>query len=151
MTVTAIILMVMIAGMLAYIVYDELIVPFLKGKNVLSVKLRKRNYIDKLIFAGLLVVLFLSNKMRGGDNSVNVLLLVMTAIFLYYVFVRSPKARFKEKGFFYGFFFTEYDHVKSMKLSEDGVLVIETGRRRMLLYAKKIEDLENILNVFVKQ
>lgn len=37
-----------------------------------------------------------------------------------------------------------------MKLSEDGVLVVDTQRRRILLYARKIEDLEKILNVFVE-
>ncbi|RYL93056.1 DUF986 domain-containing protein [Sporolactobacillus sp. THM7-4] len=150
MSFTAVVLIILMTGMLGYALYDRFIIPFRKGKNILSIKLRKHNYTDEIIFAGLIIILFISNKVRGGDGLTSILLFFLTIIFLYYVFIRSPKAYFKQSGFYYGFFYTDYDRVKNMRLSEDGVLVIDTDRRRMLLYARKIEDLEKILNVFLE-
>ncbi|MCQ2008762.1 MAG: DUF986 family protein [Sporolactobacillus sp.] len=150
MTLTIVVMYLIFAGLLAYILYDDLLVRLLKGKTILSVRLRKRNYLDQLILAALLVIIYVSNTVRG-DNSIflNIALILLVLTLLYNTFVKAPMARFKKDGFFYGLGFIKYDQVKKMNLSEDGVLVVDTNRRRMLLYARKIEDLEKILNVFV--
>ncbi|WKB36667.1 DUF986 family protein [Terrilactibacillus sp. S3-3] len=72
MTMTAIILIILIAGALLYTVYDEAVIPFLKGKTYLSVRLRKRSYLDELLFAGFLIVAFISNLLHGGSGTNNV-------------------------------------------------------------------------------
>lgn len=145
MSITGIVLLVFIVFIVGYLIYESVIIPFLKGKTELVIPLRKRLLADQLIFAGLLVILYISNYVRGVKGWDNYLLLILTILFLYYVFIRSPKAHFKDKGFFYGLFYTEYDKIKDMRLSEDGVLVIDTDRRRLLLFARRIEDLESIL------
>lgn len=151
MTLIITFLCLILAGLLAYIFYDGILVRVLKGKTVLSVRLRKRNYLDQLILAVLLAIIFISNTVRGENNAVmNSVLILLVITLLYNTLIHAPSARFKADGFFYGLEFTKYDQVKNMKLSEDGVLVVDTQRRRMLLYARKIEDLEKILNVFVE-
>ncbi|MGV3489619.1 MAG: DUF986 family protein [Tuberibacillus sp.] len=150
MSITGIILLVLIVLILGYLIYESLIVSLIKGKTKLVIHLRKRLLVDQLIFAGLLVVLYISNNVRDVKGWDNYLLLILTALFIYYVIIRSPKASFKEKGFFYGIFYTEYDHIKDMRLSEDGVLVVDTDRRRLLLHAKRIEDLESILKFLME-
>ncbi|SFG91141.1 DUF986 family protein [Sporolactobacillus nakayamae] len=149
MTLTIALMYLIFAGLFAYILFDDLIVRLLKGKTVLSVRLRKRNYLDQLILATLLVIIYISNNVRGESSTViNTALILLVLTLLYNTFVKVPTARFKKTGFFYGLGFIKYDQVKKMNLSEDGVLVVDTSRRRMLLYARKIDDLEKILNVF---
>jgi uncharacterized membrane protein YobD (UPF0266 family) len=138
-------------GLLAYILYDDFLVRLFKGKTVLSVRLKKRNYIDQLVLAALLVIIFISNAIKGENNTVmNIVLILLILALLYNTFIKTPCVRFKSDGFFYGLSYTKYDQVKKMNLSEDGVLVVDTNRRRMLLYARKIEDLEKVLHVLVE-
>ncbi|PLR76279.1 hypothetical protein CU633_16410 [Bacillus sp. V3-13] len=150
MSITEGILMALIALSLVYIVYDSVVIPMLKGKTILTVPLKKRNLADQLIFAGLLVILVVSNIMSGGNEMVTYLLAGYAAIILYFVLLRTPKARFKEKGYFYGNFYSNYDRIKNMNLSEDGILVIETNRQRQLLHVADMEDLEKVLKVYTE-
>ncbi|MBA4603867.1 DUF986 family protein [Thermoactinomyces mirandus] len=150
MSITSIVLLIFIVLIAGYLIYESTIIPFLKGKTRLVILLRKRLLGDQLIFAGLLIILYISNYVRGVKGWDNYLLLVLTVLFIFYVFIRSPKAHFKDKGFFYGLFYTEYDKIKDMRLSEDGVLVIDTDRRRLMLFARRIEDLESILKHLVE-
>ncbi|MET1247259.1 DUF986 family protein [Sporolactobacillus sp. STCC-11] len=101
--------------------------------------------------AALLVIIFISNAIKGENNTVmNIVLILLILALLYNTFIKTPCVRFKSDGFFYGLSYTKYDQVKKMNLSEDGVLVVDTNRRRMLLYARKIEDLEKVLHVLVE-
>jgi uncharacterized membrane protein YobD (UPF0266 family) len=137
--------------MFAYILYDDLLVQLLKGKTVLSLRLKKRNYIDQLVLAALLAIIFIANTLKGENNTVmtSVLILLILTL-LYNTFIKTPCVRFKSDGFFYGLSYIKYNQVKKVNLSEDGILVIDTNRRRILLYARTIEDLENVLHVFVE-
>jgi uncharacterized membrane protein YobD (UPF0266 family) len=147
MTLTLVVLLIIIAGYTAYLIYDEFVSLWIKGKTVLTVRLRKRSFIDQLILAVLVVILYISNRLQNNSATINLLLLILAGLLLLYAFVHTPKARFKETGFLYGFQFIEYDSIKNMRLSKDGVLVIDTDRRRVLLFARKIEDLEQILKL----
>lgn len=149
MTVTDIILLMIVIVYSGYYLFDGLIQPFLGGKAVLTVRLRRRNYVDQLIFAGVVVIIYINNKVHGGSGLTDLFLLLLTMVLLYGIIFYAPKARFKEKGFYYGLSYNPYDRIKKMKLSKDGVLVIEMGRRRVLLFARKEKDLQKILNVFV--
>ncbi|WP_245566497.1 DUF986 family protein [Tuberibacillus calidus] len=60
------------------------------------------------------------------------------------------KNTIKGKGFFYGVIYTAFDAIKNMRLSEDGVLVVETDRRRLLLHFRNVEDLERIYKFFME-
>lgn len=146
MSITGIILLVFIIVMAGYLIYESAVIPSLKGKTELVIPLRKRLLADQLIFAAMLIILYISNYFRGVKGWDNYLLLIASFLFIYYVFIRSPKAHFKDNGFYYGLFYTEYDRIKEMKLSEDGYLVVDTDRRRLLLPVKRVEDLESILN-----
>jgi uncharacterized membrane protein YobD (UPF0266 family) len=44
----------------------------------------------------------------------------------------------------------EYNRIKEMNLSEDGVLVMQLEQRRLLVRVKNIDDLEKIYNLLVK-
>ncbi|MGJ0465146.1 Lmo0779 family protein, partial [Listeria monocytogenes] len=44
--------------------------------------------------------------------------------------------------------FFPYAKIERMNLSEDGVLVIETNRQRLMLFARSEKDLEKMLAVF---
>lgn len=144
MSITGTVLLLFIVLLMGYLFYESAIIPQLKGKTKLVITLRKRLVVDQLIFAAMLIILYISNSVRGVRGWDNYLLFILTVVFIYYVLIRSPKAQFKDKGFYYGLFYTEYDQIEELKLSEDGVLVVDTDRRRLLLYAKRIEDLESI-------
>ncbi|WP_010630520.1 DUF986 family protein [Sporolactobacillus vineae] len=149
MTVTDIILLLIVIAYSGYYLFDGLIQPFLGGKTVLTVRLRRRNYADQLIFAGIVVIIFINNRVHGGGGLTDLFLLLLTMVLLYGVIFYAPKARFKEKGFYYGLSYNAYAGIKKMKLSKDGVLVIECEKRRVLLFVRQEEDLEKILKMFV--
>lgn len=150
MAITEIILLLILIAYVGYFLFDGLIQPFLRGKTVLTVRLRRKNFVDQLILAGIVVIIYITDKVRGGGGGLTGLFLLLLAmVLLYSVIIYAPKARFKEKGFFYGLTYNAYDRIKNMRLSKDGVLVMEIGRRRVLLFARSEEDLQKILNVFV--
>ncbi|MNV96677.1 hypothetical protein D3C71_1917080 [compost metagenome] len=57
---------------------------------------------------------------------------------------------FKAQGFFYANAFIEYNRIKAMNLSEDGILVIDLERRRLLIQVTQLDDLEKIYHFFVE-
>uniref|UniRef100_UPI00114346AC DUF986 family protein n=1 Tax=Enterobacter hormaechei TaxID=158836 RepID=UPI00114346AC len=44
----------------------------------------------------------------------------------------------------------EYNRIKEMNLSEDGVLVMQLEQRRLLIRVKNIDDLEKIYKLLLK-
>ncbi|MBF2598828.1 DUF986 family protein [Listeria seeligeri] len=134
---------------LLYILYNDAVIPLWKGKSVLTVKLRSRGRWDGYLFVGIIALLFVSNAFfREGPFPTSVLLAIMGVLFIYICFFRSSRAVFKETGIFYALLFFPYDKIERMNLSEDGILVIETSRQRLMLFAKSEKDLEKMLAVF---
>ncbi|CAK20157.1 YobD family protein [Listeria welshimeri] len=134
-----------------YILYNDAVIPLWKGKTVLTVKLRSRGRWDGYIFVGIIALLFISNTFfREGPQLTSILLAVMGILFIYICFFRSSKAVFKETGLFYALLFFPYSKIERMNLSEDGILVIETNRQRLMLFARSEKDLEKMLAVFTK-
>ena len=64
------------------------------------------------------------------------------AVWLFWV--RAPKLLLKEHGFFFANVFITWDRISAINLSEDGVLVITLENRRLLIYVRKLDDLETI-------
>ncbi|MBC1342518.1 DUF986 family protein [Listeria welshimeri] len=134
-----------------YILYNDAVIPLWKGKTVLTVKLRSRGRWDGYIFVGIIALLFISNTFfREGPQLTSILLAVMGILFIYICFFRSSKAVFKETGLFYALLFFPYSKIERINLSEDGILVIETNRQRLMLFARSEKDLEKMLAVFTK-
>ena len=69
---------------------------------------------------------------------------------IYLFWIRSPKLIFKKQGFFFANVWIEYNRIKEMNLSEDGVLVMQLEQRRLLIRVKNIDDLEKIYKLLVK-
>ena len=78
--------------------------------------------------------------------------MVISALALmgFYIFwVRAPRIIFKQKGFFFANVWIEYNRIKEMNLSEDGVLVMQLEQRRLLIRVRNIDDLERIYKLLV--
>ena len=69
---------------------------------------------------------------------------------IYLFWIRTPKIIFKSGGFFFANVWIEYNRIKEMNLSEDGVLVMQLEQRRLLIRVKNIDDLEKIYKLLVK-
>ncbi|CDL86195.1 conserved hypothetical protein [Xenorhabdus cabanillasii JM26] len=63
---------------------------------------------------------------------------------IYLGYIRSPKLIFKEKGFYYSNRFFNYDQIKAMNLSEDGILMIDFESNKIYIAVTKPDDLEKI-------
>lgn len=150
MSVTDIILIVFIALLLAYAIYDEFIMNIMKGKTRLRIHLKRKNKIDCAIFVGLIAILVYNNVMANGEHLTTYLLVGLALIAFYISYIRWPKLLFKNAGFFYANAFIEYNRIKSMNLSEDGILVIELEQRRLLIQVNQLDDLEKIYNFFLE-
>ncbi|CNE59013.1 DUF986 domain-containing protein [Yersinia mollaretii] len=150
MSVTDIILVVFIALLLAYAIYDEFIMNMMKGKTRLQVNLKRKSKIDCAIFVGLIAILIYNNVMAQGAPLTTYLLVGLALIAVYISYIRWPKLLFKNTGFFYANAFIEYNRIKSMNLSEDGILVIELEQRKLLIQVSQLDDLEKIYNFFIE-
>lgn len=150
MSSTDIGLIIIIVLALLFALYDEFIVDkFIKGNTGLKIGLRRLNRLDGLIFIGLVVILIYQNIINNGTVVTTTLLLVLIALSVYLAYIRRPKMIFKSDGFFYGNFFINYNLIKNMNLSEDGFLVIDLEKRRLLIKVERLDDLETIYNFFL--
>jgi len=150
MTVTDIVLVVFITALLAYAIYDELIMPRRNGTTLLTIPLLRRGRVDGVIFAGLLMILIYNNVMSQGALLTTWLLCALALMAFYLFWMRVPKIIFKPAGFFFANVWIEYNRIKEMNLSEDGVLVMQLEQRRLLIRVKNIDDLEKIYQLLVK-
>ncbi|HCD7214717.1 TPA: DUF986 domain-containing protein, partial [Enterobacter bugandensis] len=144
MTVTDIVLVLFIVALLAYAIYDEFIMPRRNGETLLTLPLLRRGRIDAFIFAGLVVILIYNNVTSHGAILTTWLLCALALMAIYLFWIRSPKLIFKKQGFFFANVWIEYNRIKEMNLSEDGVLVMQLEQRRLLIRVKNIDDLEKI-------
>ncbi|TLU69305.1 DUF986 domain-containing protein [Enterobacter sp. MF024] len=150
MTVTDIVLVVFIVALLAYAIYDELIMPRRNGATLLSIPLLRRGRVDGIIFTGLLMILIYNNVMSQGSLLTTWLLCALALMGFYLFWIRAPKIIFKSTGFFFANVWIEYNRIKEMNLSEDGVLVMQLEQRRLLIRVRNIDDLEKIYRLLVK-
>ncbi|HDS9358949.1 TPA: DUF986 family protein [Enterobacter cancerogenus] len=150
MTVTDLVLVLFIAALLAYAIYDEFIMPRRHGETLLSLPLLRRSRVDGFIFAGLVVILIYNNVTAHGAILTTWLLCALALMAVYLFWIRTPKIIFKSSGFFFANAWIEYRRIKEMNLSEDGVLVMQLEQRRLLVRVKNIDDLEKIYKLMVK-
>ncbi|WP_114193489.1 DUF986 family protein [Edaphovirga cremea] len=150
MSVTDVAIVIFIACMLMYAIYDEFIMDRLQGKTLLRVNLLRKNKLDCLIFVGLIAILLYNNITSDGTQLTSYLLVSLALIAFYISFIRWPKLLFKAKGFFYANAFIAYDRMKSINLSEDGVLVIQLEKRKLLIHVRDIDDLQKIYNLLIE-
>ncbi|MGF6193199.1 DUF986 family protein [Serratia sp. 2723] len=150
MSLTDGVLLIFILLMLAYALYDEFGMNLLKGKTLLKVQLKRSNRLDSLIFVGLIAILVYRNVTSQGTPITTYLLISLALIAVYISYIRWPKMLFKATGFFYANAFIDYHRIKTMKLSEDGILVIDLEQRRLLIQVTHLDDLEKIYHFFLE-
>lgn len=150
MTMTDITLIALIALALVYAIYDEFIMDKLKGKTQLRVPLKRTNRLDMLIFIGLVGILIYQNVINHGTILTTYLLISLAFMACYLAYIRRPKLIFKSTGFFYANIFIPYTRIKNMNLSEDGILVIDLEKRRLLIQVTKLDDLEKIYQFMIE-
>ena len=150
MTATDIVLVLFIIALLAYAIYDEFIMPRRHGETLLSLPLLPRGRVDAIIFVGLIAILIYNNVTSHGALLTTWLLCALALMAIYLFWIRVPKIIFKSRGFFFANVWIEYNRIKEMNLSEDGVLVMQLEQRRLLIRVKNIDDLERIYKLMLK-
>ncbi|KFC12861.1 putative membrane protein [Trabulsiella guamensis ATCC 49490] len=149
MTITDWILVIFIVALLAYAIYDQFIMPRRNGPLLLSIPLLRRNRVDGIIFVGLVAILIYNNVTQHGAIVTTWLLSALALMGLYLFWIRTPRILFKTTGFFFANVWINYNRIKEMNLSEDGVLVMQLEQRRLLVRVRNIDDLEKIYKFLV--
>lgn len=149
MTITDLVLVLFIFSLLAYAVYDQFIMPRRNGPVLLTIALLPRSRVDSVIFIGLIAILIYNNVTSNGAQFTTWLLCALVLMGLYLFWIRTPKIIFKQKGFFFANVWIEYNRIKEMNLSEDGVLVMQLEQRRLLVRVRNIDDLEKIYKLLI--
>ena len=149
MTITDLVLVFFIAALLAYAIYDQFIMPRRNGQTLLAIPLLRRSRVDSVIFIGLIAILIYNNVPSHGAIMTTWLLCALALMGLYIFWIRVPKILFKQGGFFFANVWIEYNRIKEMNLSEDGVLVMQLEQRRLLIRVRNIDDLEKIYKLLV--
>ena len=140
MTFTDLVIILFILALLAYAVYDQFIMPRRNGPVLLAIPLLRRSRVDILIY---------NNITQHGTPITTWLLSALALMGLYLFWIRTPKIIFKPRGFFFANVWIEYQRIKEMNLSEDGVLVMQLEQRRLLIRVRNIDDLEKIYKLLV--
>ena len=151
MTLTDLVLVLFIVAMLAFAIYDQFIMPRRHGTTLLSVPLLRPGRVDSVIFVALIVILVYNNVTSHGALITTWLLCALVLMGLYLFWIRTPKIIFKQKGFFFANVWIEYNRIKEMNLSEDGVLVMQLEHRRLLIRVRNIDDLERIYKLLISK
>ncbi|WP_016599891.1 DUF986 family protein, partial [Yersinia pestis] len=94
MSVTDLVLVVFIALLLIYAIYDEFIMNMMKGKTRLQVHLKRKNKLDCMIFVGLIGILIYNNVMAHGAPLTTYLLVGLALVAVYISYIRWPKLLF---------------------------------------------------------
>jgi uncharacterized membrane protein YobD (UPF0266 family) len=144
MTITDFVLVLFIVALLAYAIYDQFIMPRLKGPVLLAIPLLRRGRVDGIIFVGLVAILIYQNINAHGQLITTWLLCALALMGFYLFWIRTPKIIFKSEGFYFSNVWIAYSRIKEMNLSEDGVLVMQLEQRRLLVRVRNIDDLERI-------
>ncbi|ELZ8934282.1 DUF986 domain-containing protein [Cronobacter dublinensis] len=144
MTLTDGVLVTFIIALLGWAIYDQWGMERRHGKTLLRVALLRRGRVDGLIFTGLVAILLWQNVTTHGAPLTTWLLCALGLVAIYLFWIREPQIRFKREGFFFGAGWVKYNHIKTMNLSEDGVLVVQLPKLRLLVRVKNIDDLEKI-------
>ncbi|EQC00357.1 DUF986 family protein [Photorhabdus temperata] len=150
MSLNDMVLVGLIVLMLAFAVYDEFVVNLLKGKTYLQIKLKRKHKIDALIFIILILIVVYNNITAYGSRLTTYLLLFTILVTIYIAYIRSPKLLFKNNGFFYANTFISYDRIKTINLSEDGILVIGLENKKLYLSVSQLDDLEKIYKFLIE-
>lgn len=149
MTITDLVLVFFIAALLAYAIYDQFIMPRRNGPTLLAIPLLRRSSVDSVIFIGLIAILIYNNVTSHGAIMTTWLLCALALMGFYIFWIRVPKILFKQCGFFFANVWIEYNRIKEMNLSEDGVLVMQLEQRRLLIRVRNIDDLEKIYKLLI--
>ncbi|HCT5821641.1 TPA: DUF986 domain-containing protein [Citrobacter sedlakii] len=149
MSITDLVLVFFIAALLAYAIYDQFIMPRRNGPTLLAIPLLRRGRVDSVIFIGLLAILIYNNVTSHGAILTTWLLCALALMGFYIFWIRAPRIIFKQQGFFFANVWVEYNRIKEMNLSEDGVLVMQLEQRRLLIRVRNIDDLEKIYKLLV--
>ena len=149
MTLTDFVLLIFIVLLLVWAIYAEFIVDKRHGKTLLCVTLLRRNRIDGSIFVVLVAILIYNNVSTQGTALTTWLLCALMLLAIYISWIRKPKLLLKSEGLFFANVWVSYDRIQAMNLSEDGVLVIQLERRRLLIRVRNIDDLEMIYKTMI--
>jgi len=149
MTLTDGVLVIFIIALLGWAIYDQWGTERRHGNTLLRVPLLKRGRADSLIFTGLVAILIWQNIASHGALLTTWLLGALALVAIYLFWLREPQLRFKREGFFFAGGWVKYDQIKAMNLSEDGILVMQLTRRRLLIRVKNIDDLEKIYQFMI--
>lgn len=138
-----------IAVLLAYVLYDQFIMPRRNGPTLLSITLLRHSRVDSVIFVGLVAILIYNNVTSHGVQMTTWLLSALALMGFYIFWIRTPRIIFKQRGFFFSNIWIEYNCIKAMNLSVDGVLVMQLEQRRLLIRVQNIDDLEKIYKFLI--
>lgn len=149
MTLNDFILAIIILLMLLYAIYDEFIQHIRKGKTLLKINLKRKHRADAIIFIVLICIVIYTNISRHGSILTTYLLMATILMSVYLAFIRTPKLFFKQNGFYFANTFILYDRIKTMNLSEDGILIVGLEHRKIHIKVSQLDDLQRIYEFLI--
>ncbi|VEJ09891.1 DUF986 family protein [Actinobacillus delphinicola] len=130
-----------------YAIYDQFGTNKLKGKTVLSVRLKRRTRLDSIIFVIIIGVILYQQRLQISTTTI-FLLLFMVLLSFYVAFLRYPQLLFKKTGCYLDNIFIDYKKIKQVNLSENNIVVIDlTNGKQFLAPLNDPEDKNKIFQL----
>jgi len=144
MALTDLLLILCIATLLLFAIYHEAVLSRRKGVTLLRVALRRRHLPDSAIFIGLLLILLWKNVSNAGSPLTTTLIMVLCALTFWLCWLRRPVLLLKQEGLFDNGIWIRYARIAAINLSQEGVLLLQLERRRLMIAVNTLDDLERI-------
>ncbi|SUC27246.1 Predicted membrane protein [Providencia rustigianii] len=90
-----------------------------------------------------------TNIVRHGNLLTTYLLMITIFMAIYLAFIRTPKVFFKQNGFYFANAFILYNRIKTMNLSENGILIVGLEKSKIHIQVKHLDDLQKIYDFFI--
>lgn len=149
MPLTQILLIIFILMLLAWAIYDDIILDRRRGPTLLKVTLLRRSPVDITIFSALIAIVIYNNLTTDGPALTTWLLGCTLLLAIYLGWLKQPKIRFKSQGLFYAGTWIDYRRISAMNLSEDGILVMKLEQKNLYIRVRNIDDLESIYKLLL--
>lgn len=149
MPLTQILLIIFILMLLAWAIYDDIILDRRRGPTLLKVTLLRRSPVDITIFSALIAIVIYNNLTTHGPALTTWLLGCTLLLAIYIGWLKQPKICFKSQGLFYTGTWIDYHRISAMNLSEDGVLVMKLEQKNLYIRVRNIDDLESIYKLLL--
>lgn len=127
-----------------FLIHDRILQARRHGRSILVVPLCRRHKMETLFFVLMMIYLIIERQRAPHPLLTIIELSLLILLLLYLGWIRRPHMHFKPNGFFFENIFIAKNRIHNLKLTEQGVLLIQLEHKQLRVHVLDLDDLEKI-------